>query len=79
MSQSGRYGRFLYTLDGHRPHSEPYPEWLNAVLDARLRAPISGLALTKFQRSVVESLKLNTVGELLAAEESVFIKVKGVK
>jgi len=30
MSQSDGRGRFLHTLDSHRPHTKPYPEWLSA-------------------------------------------------
>jgi ERCC4-type nuclease len=34
--------------------------------------------LSRFQRSVVDSLKLKTVGDVLQADESVFKKAKGV-
>lgn len=50
----------------------------NTVLDARLKVPSSELVLTKFQRTVINNLKLNTVGEVLRAEESTFKKAKGV-
>lgn len=50
----------------------------NVVLDARLRAPSSELVLSKFQRSVIDRLKLRTVGDVLDAEESIFKKAKGV-
>jgi hypothetical protein len=50
----------------------------NIVLDARLRSSSSELGLSKFQRSVVENLKLRTVGDVLQAEESTFKKAKGV-
>lgn len=50
----------------------------NIVLDARLRSSSSELVLSKFQRSVIKSLKLHTVGDVLQAEESTFKKAKGV-
>jgi hypothetical protein len=50
----------------------------NTVLDARLRTPSSELVLTKFQRTVINSLKLDTVGDVLRADESTFKKAKGV-
>ncbi len=50
----------------------------NVVLDARLRAPSSDLVLSRFQRSVIDSLKLKTVGDVLQADESTFKKAKGV-
>ena len=50
----------------------------NTVLDARLLAPSSELVISKFQRSVINRLKLRTVGDVLQAEESTFKKAKGV-
>jgi hypothetical protein len=51
----------------------------NVVLNARLQASSSELVLSRFQRSVIDSLKLRTVGDVLEAEESAFKKAKGVK
>jgi hypothetical protein len=33
MPRSGRNGRFLHALDGHRLHTHPYPEWFSVLCD----------------------------------------------
>lgn len=44
----------------------------NEALKARLRTPSSELDLTYFQRSKIAELRLDTIGDVLGADEGVF-------
>ncbi|GGK79473.1 hypothetical protein [Mangrovihabitans endophyticus] len=50
----------------------------NAALRARLNARATRLDLTDFQRKTIAQLDLQTIGDVLLAEESTFRKVHGV-